>query len=100
MDWTKFSEFGLTGVFLGAIIFILWRMIVWVMGFVKEQQKQQSEERAAWLCRLKEISELVSKGLQSIEEHDKNADERGRYVREEHKEMIEVLNRINGYKKQ
>jgi hypothetical protein len=95
--WAKFSEYGLIGIIIGVLFFILWRMLVWVMDFVKENQKQQSEERAGWLCRLEKISDIANKISDSIEDHDKRADERGRFVREEHKEMITILGRINGY---
>lgn len=40
-----------------------------------------------------------NKLLDAIDRHDDKADERGRYIREEHKQMIECLGRINGYKK-
>ena len=36
--------------------------------------------------------------LNLIAKHDEKAEERGRYVREEHRQMIDVLGRINGYK--
>jgi hypothetical protein len=96
--WTKFSEYGLIGLIIGILFFILWRIIVWVMGFVKYIQKQQSEERASWLNSLGKHNDILNKISASIDEHDKRADERGRYVREEHKEMITILGRMNGYK--
>ena len=99
MDFSKlFSEFGLIGIIIGTLFFILWRMLVWVMSFIKDITKQQTEERAGWLCRLEKISDITNKIADNISEHDKRADERGRYVREEHKQMIETLARINGYK--
>lgn len=99
MDFGKlFSEFGLVGLVIGTLFFILWRMLIWVMAFVKEQQKQQSEERGIWHATIARHNELISKISTSLDEHDKRADERGRYVREEHKQMIETLGRINGYK--
>ena len=100
MDFGKlFSEFGLIGIIIGTLFFILWRMLVWVMGFVKDINKQQTEERAGWLCRLEKITDVTNQIANNISEHDKRADERGRYVREEHKQMIESLGRINGYTK-
>jgi len=48
--------------------------------------------------RMKEIVGSLDKLQTKIEKHDEKAEERGRYVREEHKQMIEVLGRINGYK--
>lgn len=100
MDFGKlFSEYGLIGIIVGTLFFILWRMLVWVMAFVKDITKQQIEERAGWLCTISRQNDLLNKISNSVEEHDKRADERGRFVREEHKQMIETLGRINGYKK-
>lgn len=36
--------------------------------------------------------------IDSLKKHEEKADERGRYVREEHRQMIDTLGRINGYK--
>lgn len=96
--WSKFGEYGLIGVIIGVLFFILWRILVWVMAFVKDIQKQQSEERSAWLGTLNKHNDTLNKIYSSIEEHDKRADERGKFVREEHREMIASLGRINGYK--
>jgi len=98
VDFAKFGEYGLIGCIVGVLFFILWRMLIWVMAFVKDIQKQQSEERAGWLGTLGKHTELINRISQSIDDHDKRADERGHYVREEHKQMIETLARINGYK--
>lgn len=99
MDFGKlFSEFGLIGVVIGTLFFILWRMLVWVMAFVKDIQRQHSEERNLWNCTIARHNELIQKISASLDDHDRRADERGRYVREEHKQMIECLGRINGYK--
>ena len=95
--WAKFSEYGLIGVIIGILFFILWRMLVWVMAFVKDIQKQQADERKCWQEQYKVQSETLLKISSSIEEHDRRADERGKFVREEHKEMIQSLGRINGY---
>lgn len=96
--WGKFSEYGLIGVIIGILFFILFKMLIWVMAFVKDIQKQQSEERTSWLCSLNKHNDLITKISSSIDDHDKRADERGSYVRQEHKEMMQVLARINGYK--
>ncbi|MBV6341036.1 hypothetical protein [Candidatus Magnetobacterium casense] len=36
--------------------------------------------------------------IDSLKKHEEKADERGRYVREEHRQMIDTLGRINGFK--
>jgi hypothetical protein len=96
--WSKFSEYGLIGVIIGVLFFILWRMLVWVMAFIKDIMAQQNVERQTWLCALNKHGELLGKISETISEHDRRADERGKFVREEHKEMINSLGRINGYK--
>ena len=96
MDFSKFSEYGLIGLFCSAVLFGCWKMIVWLMAFVKEDRKQQAEERTNWLCTLNKHNDVLNKISDSVDDHDKRADERGRFVREEHKTMIEVLQRING----
>ena len=98
MDLSKFGEYGLIGIFCSAVLFGCWKMIVWLMAFVKEDRKQQADEREKWLCRLEKLNAAMDKTADNIDIHDKRADERGRYVREEHKEMIDVLKRINGFK--
>jgi hypothetical protein len=102
-----FKEYGFIGLVVGALFFIVWRMLVWVMAFVKDIIKQQTEERQGWRCTLDKHNDLITKISMSIDEHDKRADERGGYVRDEHKQMItnleeqaKTLARINGYKKE
>ena len=103
--WGKFSEYGLIGLIIGVLFFILWRMLIWVMAFIKDITKQQVEERAIWQGTISKQHDLLNKISLSIEDHDKRADERGRFVRSEHERMInnleeqgKVLARINGYK--
>ena len=92
------AQWGVQGAVIGLLFVILWRMLIWVMAFVKDIMSQQNVERQSWLLAQNKHSELLSKIASSIDEHDNRADERGRYVREEHKEMIQSLGRINGYK--
>lgn len=98
--WTKFSEYGLVGLVIAVLFIIVWRLLVWVMAWVDKQANQQAEERKCWQEQLKTNTETLQKISASIEEHDRRAEERGRYVREEHKEMIASLGRINGYKQE
>ena len=94
----KFYEYGLIGVVMGVLFVILWRMLVWVMAFIKDIMIQQNVERQTWLCALNKHGDLLLKISDNIEEHDKRAEERGKFVSEEHKEMIQSLGRINGWK--
>ena len=63
-------------------------LCVWLVKFVIVQLTD----------RMKELVTALDKLQTKIEIHDKAAEERGKYVREEHKQMIETLGRINGYK--
>ena len=99
MDFGKlFSEFGLIGLVIGALFFVLFRMLVWVMKWVEKREEAYTKERENWLSRFEKQGDSLDKIVTSIDRHDDKAEERGRYVREEHKQMIETLGRINGYK--
>lgn len=99
MDWAKFGEFGLSGLMIGAIILLLWFIVKWVLEHTKELLAQQAKERESWNAALEKHNEALQKIVASIDKHDEKADERGRYVRDEHKEMMTILGRINGYRK-
>ena len=86
-----FKEFGLLGLVVGSVVILLFFVVKWAFGTAKDIMKQASEERKAW-------NEAINKVTDSIDRHDEKADERSKYVREEHRQMIEVLGRINGYK--
>ena len=103
---SKFSEYGLIGLILAALFFMLWKMLTWVMSFIREIQKQQAEERVIWLAKLEKIGDVIAKVNDGIDDHDRRADGRGKFVRSEHEKMIEnldehykILLRINGEKK-
>lgn len=85
------QQFGLIGLMIGAIVTLLFIIIKWTLATTKEILKQASVERADWKKTIDSITE-------SIRKHDEKAEERGRYIREEHRQMIETLGRINGYK--
>lgn len=44
------------------------------------------------------LGRAIDKLQDKMEKHETLANERARYVREEHQEMIKTLGRINGYK--
>ena len=106
---SKLTEYGVLALIVGILFYILWQIIFWAKTFISQQSeqfnivltelhKQQNMERNCWLEALVKHNELITKISNSIEEHDRRADERGRFVREEHQEMIKSLGRINGYK--
>lgn len=98
MDWAKFSEFGLSGLMIGAIILLLWFIVKWVLEHTKELLAQQAKERECWNLVIDKHNTAIQDIVAAIKKHDEKADERGRYVRDEHKEMMAILGRINGYK--
>jgi hypothetical protein len=108
------AQFGIIGLVLGAIIFILWRMIVWVMAFVKDITAQHAQERKDWKVTSDKQNDVIEKIRSSLDRHDERADERGSFVKKEHEDMIkaletiknsltqteQALGRINGYVKE
>lgn len=96
--WTKLSEYGLAGIVIAILFFILWRILIWVMKWVDKQEEQHRAERILWKETQDKNNQVLDKLCSTISRHDEKAEERGKYVREEHKQMIENLGRINGYK--
>lgn len=105
MDWSKFAEHGFEGLIVGTLFFILWRIIVYTMDFVKQQSLQQAEERKQWQAIINGIkTSMDMHNQQSIDAHGSIREGLNR-ARAEHEKMIEilteqttVLGRINGYK--
>jgi len=67
----------------------IFSLCVWLVKYIVQRLTQAIDG----------VVESNKELLRSISKHDEKADERGRYVREEHKEMIAIIGRINGYKK-
>ena len=88
------KEFGMAG----AITFILFLVVKWTLETTKDILKQASEERKVYQEHQANSIKAIEKITASIERYDEKAEERGKYVREEHRQMIESLGRINGYK--
>ena len=92
-------EYGLAGAVIACLFIVLWRMLIWVMKWVDEINKQHTIEREMWMKRLETLDQSIQNhSLTSIESR-KAMEEAHKYQREEHKEMIDILGRINGYKK-
>jgi hypothetical protein len=97
MDWARFDEYGLIGVIVGVLFFIQYRIISYTMTYINKITEQQAKEREAWQAIISSsINTLQLHNQQSIEAHN-NLKEAANYQRQEHKEMIESLGRINGY---
>ena len=89
MDLNLVKELGVIGIVAVPLFFL----IKWIAEEFKEQLKRAHEFNMAATERLNSI-------CVALERHDEKAEERGKYVREEHKEMITSLARINGFKKE
>jgi len=96
--WKLFEQYGFNGIVTATLFFIVWRLLVWVMKWVDKQDERHNKERETWL-------EIITTMKQSIDIHNQSSiearcatAEAHRFQREEHKEMIVSLGRINGYK--
>lgn len=98
MPHISWEQWGIGGAVICVLFFILWRILVWVMKWVDKQAEQHAAERKEWKTTQDYNNKVLEKITAAIDRHDEKAEERGRYVREEHKQMIEVLGRINGFK--
>lgn len=98
MDPTFFKEYGLLGLMCGAVITLLFLIVKWTLSTTKEILSQANSERECWRQTIATANQSLQKICDCLDDHDKKAEERGKYVREEHRQMIESLGRINGYK--
>ena len=87
MDWTLIEKFGASIII--ALFFFL--ILKWVLEQFKEELKENRKERKEYLQTLAEIRTEMS-------DHNARAKEFHCSVQAEHKQMIETLGRINGYK--
>ena len=104
-DFGQYIKYGVEVAVIATLFFIVWRLFIWIMAFIKTITEQHNAERATWQGTLSKQSDLLLKIADTLDNHDKRADERGRFVREEHTKMIGILDdqtkalgRINGYK--
>ena len=99
MDFARlFSDYGFNGVVISCLFFMLWRMLIWVMKWVDKTNDQHNAERCMWLKTLDALNASIQIHNQGSIEARKQSEEAHGYQREEHKEMISTLGRINGYK--
>lgn len=64
-------------------------LVVYVVRFILQLAAKHMEKTAESLVRVN----------QTLEDNGRRNEEAFKYVREEHKQMIETLGRINGYRK-
>lgn len=107
--WAKLTEYGLAGSVIGILFILLYKMLTWVMAWVDKINTQHNAEREVWAESQREERrgnlEVMNTMKQAIELHNqssiesrKSTEEAHRFQREEHKEMIVILGRINGFK--
>jgi hypothetical protein len=101
-DW---AQYGIPGLVVGVLFFLLWRILVWVMKFVNDTQEQHNKERVAWLATLNTLNSSIVLHNQGSIEARKTQEEAHRYQKEEHEKLAEhnreiclALGRLNGYK--
>ena len=92
MDWITFcKEAGIAGTLTVAGIVILLLLIKWILEQFKVELTANRDERTQYLKRL----EAIDSGMR---EHSTRAQEFQKEVFAQHKEIIEMIGRINGYK--
>jgi uncharacterized coiled-coil DUF342 family protein len=87
MDWTLVEKLGASIII--AVFFFL--ILKWVLEQFKTELVENRKERKEYLQTLAEIRTEMS-------DHNARAKEFHCNVQAEHKQMIETLGRINGYK--
>lgn len=92
MDWSRMAQdYGLIGIVMTAFITFLGFIIKWILGQFKIELEANRIERKDYLDALHAIRTEVT-------EHNIRSKECWMNVNAEHKEMIQTLGRINGYK--
>lgn len=94
----SWEQYGISGVVIGALFFIVWRILCWVMKWVDKTNDQHNAERCMWLKTLDALNASIQMHNQGSIEARKQSEEAHSYQREEHKGMLETLGRINGYR--
>ena len=95
----SWSQYGLLGLMVCAIVTLLFIIIKWtlattrdILNTAREERELSNKERECWMKAFNAHTEQAKLFHESVKDaHD--------YQRQEHKEMIEILGRINGYKK-
>lgn len=85
------TQFGITATLILAILIMFGWLLKWLLDTVKE-------ERFAWKELINKLSKTIDEHTIQAREFHNNVNEAHRYQREEHKEMIQILGRMNGHK--
>ena len=93
-----FRELGL-GVALSIAVFVAFFFLLkWVLNQSSIQLKQMAEERLLWGEQLRQLNDQVRINMMTNKAFFDSVTEAHKFQREEHREMIKALGRINGYK--
>jgi len=93
MDWINVGkEFGLLGIVVLSVVSLFYINHRFVLAQFREELMNNRAER-------KEYLEILSGIKNEMQEHNVRAREFQGNVQAEHRQMIECLGRINGYKK-
>ena len=96
--FTAFKEYGLVGLIMFAVIALLFFVVKWTLQTTKEIMAQAARERETWQQALGNINDCIKEHTSQAKMFHEQVNEAHRFQREEHKEMIVTLGRINGYK--
>jgi hypothetical protein len=92
------KEFGL-GAFLAVAVFgLLFLIIKWTLATTKDILNQAKAERECWRTTIDILNKNIIEHNERAKSFSDTVNEAHKFQREEHKEMITILARINGYK--
>jgi ferritin-like metal-binding protein YciE len=111
MDWSLFKDLGIAGAVIGGLFFLIWQRDKWLMTFIVETRNAHNSERQIWHSLDTAKAQFISDLTTTMKRHDEKAEERGKYVKEEHErfanqqkitcdclnEVKAGLLRVNGY---
>jgi hypothetical protein len=96
MDIAAFGQYGgLVGLMIGAILLIFFFIIRENLKQTERLIAQAAKEREIFYSRMAEVNTSIIKVCDILDNHDRRAEERGRYVKEEHEKMVKNLAEIN-----
>lgn len=94
MNYELLKELGTVGIVAIPLFFL----IKWIAEEFKALLVREYEERQKWLCVIQGFQKAIDEHSEQARTFHRTVEEANRYQRDEHKQMIETLGRINGYK--
>ena len=92
------EKFGIPTAFGLVLASMFFFLLKWVLEQSKAMLNQMAKEREAWLSSLKALNDQMLIAQQCSTAFFNQVIDAHKYQREEHKDMITTLGRINGYK--